>query len=80
MMRQKIRQWIIENSDQVSDDFSDDTDLIDTRAISSLKFVEFILFLEDIADSAIIEGRLDLKRLRSIDLIIQNYFAEELPC
>lgn len=56
---------------------SDDMDLIDSRAINSLAFVEFIFLLEELTGAPIDPEDLDLDDFRTLTAIEARFFEQE---
>jgi acyl carrier protein len=59
------------------DRLDDDLDLIDSRAINSLAFVEFIFLLEELSGEAIDPEALDLENFRTLPAIEAHFFTEK---
>ncbi|MER5546374.1 acyl carrier protein [Streptomyces sp. NPDC002589] len=55
----------------------DDLDLIDSRAINSLAFVEFIFLLEELTGQPIDPEDLDLDDFRTLSALNARFFKKE---
>lgn len=69
-----LRKWIQEANPEVTE-LDDDTDIIDGRLVTSLQFVSFILYIEEVRGSAIDFDQLDVDSLRTLRAIQRNYLA-----
>jgi acyl carrier protein len=73
---QAVREFILgrnPNLDQVADDL----DLIDSRAINSLAFVEFIFLLEELIGEPIDPEDIDLDDFRTLTAIEARFFKQK---
>jgi acyl carrier protein len=59
------------------DRLPDDLDLIDSRAINSLAFVEFIFLLEELTGEPIDPEELDLDDFRTLTALEARFFTKE---
>ncbi|GAA4083449.1 phosphopantetheine-binding protein [Nonomuraea soli] len=73
---QKVREFILERNPKL-DEIPDDLDLIDSRAINSLAFVEFIFLLEELTGEAIDPEELDLDDFRTLKAIEARFFTQK---
>ncbi|WP_326618795.1 acyl carrier protein [Streptomyces decoyicus] len=73
---QAVREFIVGRNPQL-DQLSDDLDLIDSRAINSLAFVEFIFLLEELTGESIDPEDLDLDDFRTLGALNARFFKEE---
>ncbi|SDI12440.1 acyl carrier protein [Actinokineospora alba] len=71
-----VREFILERNSTM-DTVSDDLDLIDSRAINSLAFVEFIFLLEELTGDSIDPEDLDLDDFRTLKAIEARFFTQE---
>lgn len=55
-----------------------DLDLIDSRSINSLAFVEFIFLLEELAGEPIDPEEIDLDDFRTLDAIEARFFNQKV--
>ena len=65
---QKIREYIESKNPEFAA-LGLDTDIIENRLIDSLHFVEFILFVEEVACAKIDMEAIDIEDFRSLDRI-----------
>lgn len=73
---QAIREFILGRNPKL-DQLSDDLDLIDSRAINSLAFVEFIFLLEELMGESIDPEDLDLDDFRTLTALEARFFKKE---
>ncbi|CAM3923605.1 hypothetical protein [Nocardiopsis rhodophaea] len=73
---QAIREFILGRNPQL-DQLTNDLDLIDSRAINSLAFVEFIFLLEELTGEPIDPEELDLDDFRTLDALEARFFTKE---
>ncbi|MEV8528867.1 MULTISPECIES: phosphopantetheine-binding protein [unclassified Streptomyces] len=71
-----VREFIVGRNPKL-DELSDDLDLIDSRAINSLAFVEFIFLLEELTGESIDPEDLDLDDFRTLSALNARFFKEE---
>ncbi|MGW8328577.1 acyl carrier protein [Streptomyces sp. NPDC055897] len=71
-----VREFIVGRNPKL-DQLSDDLDLIDSRAINSLAFVEFIFLLEELTGEPIDPEDLDLDDFRTLSALNARFFKEE---
>ncbi|MBC6447493.1 acyl carrier protein [Actinokineospora xionganensis] len=71
-----VRDFILQRNSTM-DTLSDDLDLIDSRAINSLAFVEFIFLLEELTGESIDPEDLDLDDFRTLTAIEARFFTRE---
>lgn len=64
----RLRAWL------ASDSIGEDTDLIETRALTSLQLVEFMLFIEELSGRPVLVEGLDPNRLRTLSRIHREFF------
>lgn len=74
---QAVRAFILGRNPKL-DELSDDLDLIDSRAINSLAFVEFIFLLEELTGESIDPEDLDLDDFRTLAALNARFFKEEV--
>ncbi|MFJ2743728.1 acyl carrier protein [Streptomyces sp. NPDC087440] len=72
----EVRAFILERNPRL-DSVADDLDLIDSRAISSLAFIEFIFLLEELTGKTIDPEDLDLDDFRTLRAIDSRFFVKE---
>jgi acyl carrier protein len=73
---QAVREFIVGRNPGL-DHLPDDLDLIDSRAINSLAFVEFIFLLEELTGQPIDPEDLDLNDFRTLGALNARFFKEE---
>ncbi|MDQ0585325.1 acyl carrier protein [Streptomyces rishiriensis] len=71
-----VQQFILERNPGL-DRLDGDLDLIDSRAINSLAFVDFIFLLEELMGEAIDPEELDLDDFRTLNAIEARFFKQE---
>lgn len=69
-----LRGWLQEANPEMSE-IADDTDIIDSRVLSSLQFVEFILYIEEVRGSSIDFDQVDIESVRTLKNIEHHYLA-----
>ncbi len=72
---QDVRAFILERNPTVGA-LTPQMDLIDSRAINSLAFVDFIFLLEELTGELIDPEDLDLDDFRSLDAIEARFFKQ----
>jgi len=73
---QSVRDFILDRNPKLGP-LADDMDLIDSRAINSLAFVEFIFLLEELAGESIDPEELDLDDFRTLKAIEARFFNQK---
>ncbi|WP_405786518.1 acyl carrier protein [Streptomyces sp. NBC_01367] len=73
---QALREFILNRNPKL-EDLPDDLDLIDSRAINSLAFVEFIFLLEELTGEPIDPEDVDLDDFRTLVAIEATFFMKE---
>lgn len=69
-----LRRWLQEASSETGE-IADDTDIIDSRVLSSLQFVEFVLYIEQVRGTSIDFEQLDIESVRTLKNIEHHYLA-----
>lgn len=72
---QAVRGFILDRNPTV--ELASDMDLIDSRAINSLAFVEFIFLLEELTGDPIDPEDLNLDDFRTLNAIEDRFFREK---
>lgn len=72
-----IQEFIRSRNADLNKDIPSDFDLIDSRLINSLAFVEFIFLLEEITGDSIDPEELDVDDFRTLDAIESRFFSSE---
>ncbi|MFI6403206.1 acyl carrier protein [Streptomyces sp. NPDC050548] len=73
---QEVRKFILGRNPKLGQ-VSEDLDLIDSRAINSLAFVEFIFLLEELAGEPIDPEDVDLDDFRTLGAIEARFFERK---
>lgn len=73
---QTVREFILGRNPELGQ-VADDLDLIDSRAINSLAFVEFIFLLEELTGEPIDPEELDLDDFRTLTAIKARFFNQK---
>jgi acyl carrier protein len=71
-----VREFILGRNPKI-DQLPNDLDLIDSRAINSLAFVEFIFLLEELTEESIDPEELDLDDFRTLDALEARFFKKK---
>ena len=71
---QELKDWILKRNPEYSD-IPMDLDLIESRMIDSLSFVEFIFLLEQVSDRTIDMETLDLEDFRRLSAIEAKFLT-----
>lgn len=70
----QIEQWLLNNNPDISS-IPEDLDLIENRLIDSLRFMEFIFFLETLSGNAIDIAQIQIDNFRTIQSILRSYVS-----
>ncbi|AIR96950.1 acetylxylan esterase [Streptomyces glaucescens] len=73
---QAVREFILGRNPKLGQ-VPDDLDLIDSRAINSLAFVEFIFLLEELTGEPIDPEDVDLDDFRTLNAIEARFFKRK---
>jgi acyl carrier protein len=68
-----VRDWILERNPDLTD-LRPETDIIDSRIVDSLQFVELVLFIEDLRGTALESNDVSLDSFRTLKSIEQTFF------
>ena len=71
-----VRSFILSHSPDL-EVLADDLDLIDSRAINSLAFVEFIFLLEELTGEPVDPEEIDLDDFRTLNAIEARFFEQK---
>lgn len=75
-VKQRLRAWLVERAREPQvGTIADDYDLILHRAVDSLRFVEFVLFVEELSGRRIEPEAVRLDDFRTLDEIWRCWFA-----
>ncbi len=69
---EQLRGWIVSHN-QVPAHVDLDTDIIESRLIDSLSFVEFLMLLEELRGAQIPHHQVTLERFKTLRSIQQHY-------
>ncbi|GAA0449825.1 MULTISPECIES: hypothetical protein [Streptomyces] len=67
-----VRDWILERNPDMTD-LAPETDIIDSRIVDSLQFVELVLYIEDLRGTALDADAVSLDSFRTLKDIEQNF-------
>jgi acyl carrier protein len=70
-----VRTWILERNPELSD-LDQDTDIIDSRIVNSLQFVELVLFVEELRGTMIQSDEVDFDAFRTLRSIDKNFLGQ----
>ncbi|MET7641820.1 acyl carrier protein [Streptomyces sp. NPDC005438] len=73
---QAVQEFILGRNPELGS-VTRDLDLIDSRAINSLAFVEFIFLLEELTQEPIDPEEVDLDDFRTLDALEARFFKKE---
>jgi acyl carrier protein len=73
---QAVREFILGRNPKL-DQLPDDMDLIDSRAINSLAFVEFIFLLEELTGESTDPEDLELDDFRTLNALEARFFTKK---
>ena len=69
-----VRSWILERNPDLPD-LDQDTDIIETRIVNSLQFVELVLYVEELRGTMLQSNEVDLDSFRTLKTIERNFLA-----
>ncbi|MFE3328126.1 acyl carrier protein [Streptomyces sp. NPDC059176] len=72
---EEIVTWIRSKNPDLDGEIAYDTDLIESRLIASVSFMEFIGLLEELTGRSIDVSKLSVADFRTLDRINDNFFA-----
>lgn len=70
----RILEWLVESGSS-DGEITLDTDLIDNEVLTSLKFVELILLVEEVRGGEIPDAERELERFRTLRRIATHYLS-----
>ncbi|MCS0639776.1 acyl carrier protein [Streptomyces sp. LP05-1] len=70
---QDVRSWILQRNPDLTE-VDPETDLIETRIVDSLQFVELVLHIEELRGKAMDFDDIDLDAFRTLKDIERNFF------
>ncbi|MET7440144.1 acyl carrier protein [Streptomyces sp. NPDC004082] len=68
-----VRDWILERNPDLTE-LEPETDIIGSRIVDSLQFVELVLYIEDLRGTALESNDVSLDSFRTLKGIEQNFF------
>lgn len=75
-VKSALERWVVANTrDESVANVPHDHDLFTSRVVDSLRFVDLVLYIEELSGRTIDLEMLDLAQLRTIDGIYQSFFA-----
>ena len=72
---QEIRNYIINKNDSISE-IEDHADIIESRLIDSLQFVDFVFFIEEVTGNKIELESINIEDFRTIDSIRRAFCGD----
>jgi acyl carrier protein len=70
---QDIRAWIVNRNPDAEGHVGADTDIIDSRIVNSLQFVELLLYVEKLSGCEIAADDVDIDMFRTPRVIAHNF-------
>ncbi len=70
-----VRSWILERNPELTD-LDPDTDIIDTRIVNSLQFVELVLYIEELRGTMLQSDEVDFDAFRTLKSIEKNFLVQ----
>ncbi|GAA0438588.1 acyl carrier protein [Streptomyces luteireticuli] len=70
---EEIINWIRSKNPDLQTEITGDTDLIESRLIASVSFLEFVALLEEVSGEPIDVGSLDVSDFRTLDRISAKF-------
>ncbi|MFE5870751.1 acyl carrier protein [Streptomyces roseifaciens] len=67
-----MRSWILERNPDLTE-LDQETDIIETRIINSLQFVELVLYVEELRGTMLQSNEVDLDAFRTLKGIEKNF-------
>lgn len=72
---QDVRSWILERNPELTD-LDPETDIIESRIVNSLQFVELVLYIEEVRGEMLQFGEVDLDSFRTLKEIERNFLLQ----
>lgn len=69
-----VRSWILDRNPDLTD-LDQETDIIETRIVNSLQFVELILYIEELRGTMLQSDEVDLDAFRTLKDIEANFLV-----
>ncbi|KUL39349.1 hypothetical protein ADL22_15890 [Streptomyces sp. NRRL F-4489] len=73
----KLADWIKEKNPEILE-LPEDLDIVETRTVTSLQFVEFLLYIEELRGSPIPADAMEIDSFRTLRSIADRHFAPTL--
>jgi acyl carrier protein len=70
-----VRSWILERNPDLTD-LDPDTDIIQTRIVNSLQFVELVLYVEELRGVMLQSDEVDFDAFRTLKSIEKNFLHQ----
>ncbi|MGD9483596.1 acyl carrier protein [Streptomyces sp. PKU-EA00015] len=70
---EEVINWIRSKNPDLQTEITGDTDLIESRLIASVSFLEFVALLEELSGEPIDVGSLDVSDFRTLDRISAKF-------
>jgi len=67
-----VRSWIMQRNPELTE-LDAETDIIDSRIVNSLQFVELVLYIEELRGEMLESGDVDLDSFRTLKDIERNF-------
>ena len=69
-----LRTWVVERNPEVSE-LDADTDIIETRIVNSLQFVELMLYVEELCGRELDADEVNLEAFRTLRSIEKSFLV-----
>jgi acyl carrier protein len=70
-----LERWVVANArDKAITKVSLDEELIASRVVDSLRFADFVLYVEELSDQTIDLEKLDLSEFKTINAVYECFF------
>jgi acyl carrier protein len=69
-----LKTWVIERNPEVTD-LDADTDIIESRIVNSLQFVELMLFVEELCGRELTADEVNLEAFRTLRSIEKSFLV-----
>ncbi|WP_223736135.1 acyl carrier protein [Streptomyces purpurogeneiscleroticus] len=77
LVMRRLSDWIKQQNPEAGE-IPEDLDIVETRTVTSLQFVEFLLFIEELRGAAIPSEDMDIDSFRTLRSIVDRHFAHSL--
>lgn len=76
-MKEKLRHWVLGNAHNAHQaDIDDQTEILESRLITSLQIMDLILFVEQLTGKSVELSQIKPRSFASIDAIYATFFQE----